>query len=155
MKDTKDPSEHIHMPDKRDFMRTVFTGGFMLWIGAFLYPVYRYLKPRVEEDTANAVQSVVAGKVADFDKVRAKLIKFGSKPVLLLKNDAGELVALGATCKHLGCTVQYVPDKNHIFCGCHGGTYDLTGKNIAGPPPAPLDKFKVVTNGDEIVIHRV
>ena len=152
-------NEHKPMLDKetvrRDFIRTIFTGGFLLWIGAFFYPVFRYLKPRVEEDTANAVQSVIAGKVADFKTTRAKLVRFGSKPVLVLKNDAGEIVALGATCKHLGCTVQYIPDKNHIFCGCHGGTYDLTGKNIAGPPPQPLDKYKVTTNGEDIVVSRV
>jgi Rieske Fe-S protein len=139
---------------RRDFIRTIFTGGFFLWIGAFLYPVYRYLKPREEEDTANAVQSIVAGKTTDFKVTRAKLVKFGSRPVLILKNDQGEIVALGATCTHLGCTVQYVAEKNHIFCGCHGGTYDLTGKNVAGPPPSPLTKYKVSISGEDIVVSR-
>lgn len=150
----QDHQNHPHMPSKRDFVRTIFTGGFLLWIGAFLYPVYRYLKPRVEEDTSNAVQSVVAGKATDFDKTRSKLIKFGTKPVLIIKNDAGELVAFNATCKHLGCTVQFLADKNHIFCGCHGGTYDLTGKNIAGPPPAPLDKLKVTVSGEDVIVSK-
>lgn len=149
---------HLHLPDKetvrRDFIRTIFGAGFVLWIGAFLYPVFRYLKPREEEDTSNQIQSVIVGKVADFKTARAKLVKFGTKPVLVLKNDEGEIVAFGATCKHLGCTVQYLAEKNNIFCGCHGGTYDLTGKNISGPPPAPLDKYKVVTNGDDIVVSR-
>ncbi len=139
---------------RRDFVRTLFTGGFFVWIGAFFYPVFRYLKPRIEEDSANAVQSIVAGKTADFEKTRARLVKFGSRPVLILKNDHGDIVALGATCTHLGCTVQYVADKNHIFCGCHGGTYDLTGKNIAGPPPSPLQKYKVSISGDDIVVSR-
>jgi Rieske Fe-S protein len=159
-KDTLHSYEHkLQLPDKetvrRDFVRTIFGAGFVLWIGSFLYPVYRYLKPRVEEDTSNQIQSVIVGKVADFATTRAKLVKFGTKPVLVLKNDKGEIVAFGATCKHLGCTVQYLSDKNHIFCGCHGGVYDLTGKNVSGPPPAPLDKFKVVTNGDDIVVSRV
>ncbi len=147
-------SEKGHVPTKRDFMRTVFTGGFMVWIGAFLYPVYRYLKPRIEEDTANAVQSAVVGKKEDFDKIPSRLIKFGSKPVLVIKTDAGEIVALFATCKHLGCTVNYVPEKKHIFCGCHGGTYDINGKNIGGPPPSPLDRLKVTIQGDDVVVSR-
>ena len=149
---------HLHLPDKetvrRDFIRTLFTSGFLVWIGAFIYPVYRYLKPRVEEDTGNAVQSIIVGKKSDFASVRAKLVKFGTKPVLVLKNDQGEIVALGATCKHLGCTVQYIAAKNYIFCGCHGGTYDLTGKNISGPPPAPLDKYRVSMDGEDIIVSR-
>ncbi len=147
-------SEKGHLPTKRDFLRTLFTGGFLVWFGAFLYPVFRYLKPRIEEDTANAVQSAVAGKVSDFASAPSKLIKFGSKPVLVIKTESGELVAFNATCKHLGCTVNYMPDKKHIFCGCHGGTYDLGGKNIAGPPPSPLDKMKVTIQGDDVIVSK-
>lgn len=149
---------HLRLPDKetfrRDFIRTLFASGFLVWIGAFIYPVYRYLKPREEEDSTNAVQSIIAGKVGDFASTRARLVRFGSKPVLLLKNDQGEIVALGATCKHLGCTVQYLAEKNHIFCGCHGGVYDLTGKNVSGPPPAPLDKYHVAIDGENIIVSR-
>jgi Rieske Fe-S protein len=28
-------------------------------------------------------------------------------------------------------------------CPCHGGRYDLSGRNISGPPPAPLTRFPV------------
>jgi Rieske Fe-S protein len=50
---------------------------------------------------------------------------------------------LSATCSHLGCLVNYHKDKQEFVCPCHGGRYDLTGKNIAGPPPAPLTRFPV------------
>jgi cytochrome b6-f complex iron-sulfur subunit len=45
---------------------------------------------------------------------------------------------LSATCSHLGCLVNYSREKGEFVCPCHGGRYDLKGKNIAGPPPAPL-----------------
>lgn len=48
-----------------------------------------------------------------------------------------------AVCSHLGCLVNYQKDKNEFVCPCHGGRYDLTGKNIAGPPPAPLTRLPV------------
>ncbi len=48
-----------------------------------------------------------------------------------------------ATCSHLGCLVNYHKDKHEFICPCHGGRYDLTGKNIAGPPPAPLTRFPI------------
>ncbi len=51
------------------------------------------------------------------------------------------LLILSATCSHLGCLVNYNKIKREFICPCHGGRYDLTGKNVAGPPPAPLTQF--------------
>ncbi len=53
------------------------------------------------------------------------------------------LTVLSATCSHLGCLVNYSKEKSEFVCPCHGGRYDLTGKNIAGPPPAPLNRIPV------------
>ena len=39
--------------------------------------------------------------------------------------------------------VGYAKDKGAIACNCHGGQYDLTGRNVGGPPPRPLTPFKV------------
>jgi cytochrome b6-f complex iron-sulfur subunit len=57
-----------------------------------------------------------------------------------------------ATCSHLGCLVNYHKDKQEFVCPCHGGRYDLTGKNIAGPPPAPLTRFPVKKQGGMIMV---
>jgi cytochrome b6-f complex iron-sulfur subunit len=54
---------------------------------------------------------------------------------------AGGFSVLSAVCSHLGCLVNYNKAKQEFLCPCHGGRYDLAGKNIAGPPPAPLTKL--------------
>lgn len=54
-----------------------------------------------------------------------------------------ELVVLSATCSHLGCLVNYNKEKGEFECPCHGGRYDLAGRNVAGPPPAPLNRLPV------------
>jgi len=57
-------------------------------------------------------------------------------------------VVLSATCSHLGCLVNYHKEKREFLCPCHGGRYDLAGKNIAGPPPEPLIRFPArIDNG--------
>ncbi len=53
------------------------------------------------------------------------------------------LTVFSATCTHLGCLVNYNKEKHEFICPCHGGRYDLTGKNIAGPPPAPLTRYPI------------
>lgn len=52
-------------------------------------------------------------------------------------------VVLSATCSHLGCLVNYQREKAEFVCPCHGGRYDITGKNVAGPPPAPLNSLPI------------
>jgi len=53
----------------------------------------------------------------------------------------GGMTVFSAVCSHLGCLVNYHKEKREFICPCHGGKYDLSGNNIAGPPPAPLTKL--------------
>ena len=80
--------------------------------------------------------------------------RFGSKPGILVRTANGEIRAFSAVCTHLNCTVQYRPDFQHIWCACHNGHYDLQGKNIAGPPPRPLEAYKVDIAGDDLYVTR-
>jgi menaquinol-cytochrome c reductase iron-sulfur subunit len=45
------------------------------------------------------------------------------------------------TCTHMQCPVRFQQDLNQFLCPCHGGLYDLRGKNVGGPPPQPLPKY--------------
>ena len=53
-----------------------------------------------------------------------------------------EIIAISATCTHLGCNVLWKEDKKIFKCPCHNGRYDVDGKVISGPPPAPLQRHK-------------
>ncbi len=67
--------------------------------------------------------------------------------VFIIASQTG-LTVLSATCSHLGCLVNYNREKGEFVCPCHGGRYDLNGKNIAGPPPAPLSRIPTrIENG--------
>jgi cytochrome b6-f complex iron-sulfur subunit len=50
--------------------------------------------------------------------------------------------------------VQFRDATQQIWCACHNGTYDLNGKVVSGPPPAPLEEYAVKVRGDEVVISR-
>jgi cytochrome b6-f complex iron-sulfur subunit len=81
-----------------------------------------------------------------------RIFKFGSRPGILVRTPSGELRAFSARCTHLDCTVQYREDLSHIWCACHNGHFDLNGRNIAGPPPEPLQTFDVNERGGQIVV---
>jgi len=41
-----------------------------------------------------------------------------------------------------------------IWCPCHNGQYNLAGKNVAGPPPSPLEAYDVIVKGQDVVVSR-
>lgn len=137
---------------KRDFLKYVLGGGLLAWIAAVVYPILSYLKP--PEQAEVDVTSVKVGKLADIAKDSGTIVRFGSKPVILVRTPADQLVAFSAVCTHLDCTVQYRKDFGVIWCACHNGKYDLTGRNIAGPPPRPLDEYRVIIQGGEVFISK-
>jgi cytochrome b6-f complex iron-sulfur subunit len=119
---------------------------------AILYPILKFMiPPEIIEATQT---SVVAGRVNELPPNSGKIFKFGSKPGLLVRTPTGEYKAFSAVCTHLDCIVQYRPDMRLIWCACHNGQYNLSGKNIAGPPPRPLEEYTVNIRGEEIVVSK-
>jgi len=120
---------------------------------AILYPILKFMiPPEVIEATQT---SVVAGRVNELPPNSGKIFKFGNKPALLVRTPTGEYKAFSAVCTHLASIVQYRPDLRLIWCACHNGQYNLSGKNIAGPPPRPLEEYAVNIPGEEIVVSKM
>jgi cytochrome b6-f complex iron-sulfur subunit len=137
-------------PKRRDFLNILLGGGFIAWLAALLYPVFKYLEPPAVEEVK--VTNVKIGAVEDMQKDSGKIIKFGNKPVIVIRKKSGDYVAFSAECTHLDCIVQYRKDYGQIYCACHNGRYDLNGRNVSGPPPAPLKKYGVAIKNDEVTI---
>ena len=144
-----------HLPTdvpRRRFVEALLGTGFIATAIAFLYPILRYLVPPRMADLGS--DSVIAGQVGDVKPNTGKIFPFGSRPGILILTASGEYRAMSATCTHLGCTVQYRADLQNIWCACHNGHYDLNGRNIAGPPPRPLELFDVQVRGNQIFVQR-
>jgi Rieske Fe-S protein len=138
--------------DRRRLLDLLLTGSFGAFLAAVFYPVVRYLMPPpVQEVLAN---STAAAKASELKPNSGKVFRFGSKPGILVRLPSGEWRAFSAVCTHLQCTVQYRADLEQIWCPCHNGHFDLSGKNVAGPPPAPLEAFDVVVKGEDVVVTR-
>jgi len=137
---------------KRDFLKYVLGGGVIAWAAAVLYPLFAYLKPPKQAEVE--VSSVKVGKLVDIAKDSGTIVRFGNKPVILVRSANGDLRAFNATCTHLDCTVQYNKEMGVIWCACHNGKYDFNGRNIAGPPPRPLEEYRVVVQGEEVLVSK-
>ena len=137
---------------RRNFLDYLLGTSVAATLVAIFYPVARFMiPPRITE---SAESSVVAGSVKEMAVNTGKIFKFGTKPGILVRTPSGEFKAFSATCTHLDCIVQYRPDMKQIWCACHNGQYNLSGQNVGGPPPRPLEEFVVNTRGDEIVVSK-
>jgi Rieske Fe-S protein len=138
--------------ERRSLIRWILGGGFTASIVSFLYPALRFMNPPAVPEAA--VNEVAAGKVSDLKANSGKIVRFGSRPVLLVRLNETDWRAFSAVCTHLNCTVQYQEAGRQIWCACHNGLYDLNGRVISGPPPRPLEEYTVHVRGEEVVVSR-
>jgi cytochrome b6-f complex iron-sulfur subunit len=139
-------------PSRRSLLRWLLSGSTGTLLAVLLYPVLRYVSPPGEAETG--ADAVVVGRRKDFPPNSGKVVRFGTRPAIVISTAAGELRAFSAVCTHLQCTVQYRPDMELVWCACHNGRFDLAGRNVAGPPPRPLDALDVALRGDDVVLTR-
>jgi cytochrome b6-f complex iron-sulfur subunit len=71
---------------------------------------------------------------------------FQSKLIwVILERD--RLLVIGARCTYLGCTPDWLPQKNMFQCPGHGSESDPEGINFAGSAPRPADRCYVTLLG--------
>ena len=150
--ETPESSQPQGVRPGRRWINLLLGTGLLASIASFIYPAIRYMLPPLVGESLS--RSAVAAKVNELKRNSGKVFKFGSKPALLVHTVDGEFKAYSAVCTHLSCTVQYREDLRQIWCACHNGLYDLTGRNISGPPPRPLESFQVHIQGEDVVVMR-
>jgi Rieske Fe-S protein len=154
-------SDGLSTPGRRKWLIGLLGASVATTFGAVFYPILRFLWPR-PVTSSGALETVAPFRV---DELRPDAngewpppFEFGGKPCLVIRTPKGEVRALNAICTHTDCTVKFRPDKGDIYCSCHAGVYDTFGRNVSGPPPRPLETYKVILRGDpgkeEIIVTR-
>jgi cytochrome b6-f complex iron-sulfur subunit len=131
---------------RRTLMKGLFglVGG--LGLGGLIYGIYRFLAPGAGADASVEIS------LSDIPMGGAYPFQYGTSPGLLFRGEEGSMKAFSLVCTHLACTVTWNPEKKNFYCPCHEGLFDAEGHVISGPPPAPLERFKVEVKGDKAVI---
>jgi Rieske Fe-S protein len=138
---------------RREVLDAAISGGALLLGGTALYPIIRFVDgPPIS--TGGDIE-VVAGKKSDVAPGKAMSFRFGNKPALLVRDPGGKLRAFIAICTHLSCVVQFREDFGHIWCACHNGHFDMTGRNVQGPPPRPLVELQIMYRDDDVIVRKV
>ncbi len=81
-----------------------------------------------------------------------ELLDEEGRKVLLMEKTGGELMAIGTTCTHLGCSVFYRAAEGQFECPCHDGWFDAEGTPTAGPPERPLPRYPVTVRDGKVFV---
>lgn len=148
---------------RKQFLTRISLGFAALSAAAAAVPVLSALLAPLLERRQGEWRTV--GLLADFPAGSTKLIYFlndDAKPYAgvtartaawLRHGKHDELIAFAANCTHLGCPVRWEDEAQLFMCPCHGGVYYKDGTVAAGPPPKPLNRYKVRIIGQEIQIQ--
>jgi menaquinol-cytochrome c reductase iron-sulfur subunit len=70
------------------------------------------------------------------------------------KGGAGDQIdVLSSTCPHLGCLVNWHPDRSQFVCPCHGGIFDPDGARVAGPPARSMDRLEYQVRNGRLMVR--
>jgi Rieske Fe-S protein len=81
------------------------------------------------------------------------ILKLGGTEVLLIRETDTRVRALDPVCTHAACYVAFNRKTGKVECACHQSVFDLEGKVLSGPAPAPLPGFDARLDGDRIVVE--
>ena len=143
--DLKEPLNYPETGSGNYPARIVSDNLMLLTLGTAVTAV-RYLSPGVVYEAASKFKAAPLESIAI-----GGVLAFPQKKVYVLRNEAG-LYALSATCTHLGCMTRFESENRRLFCPCHGSQFDLEGKVMGGPAPAPLPRLKVTVDKGVVLV---
>lgn len=119
--------------------------------GGVLTPVVAYLWPPKQAAAAGGGPVAVAA-TTELPLGKGGVFSVANKPVLVIHTQDGYR-ALSAVCTHLGCIVAWNEQRGVIACPCHAAFFSTNGDVISGPPPVPLETYRVQVEGDQIYVE--
>ncbi len=134
---------------RRRLMAYAWMGAAAIVMGELIFGTFAFLWPRRKGPKVETV--FIAGKVTDF-KV-GEIIPFRKERTFILRTEGGFL-AISAICTHLHCVVNWNEMLKKFECPCHGAKFNLNGEVLEGPPPRPLDLYKLQLVAGNVLVDR-
>ena len=131
---------------RRHFIDLLLSISVLGWVASVVYPVVRYLKP-LPQTGATGPTRLTRDEAAKLEQNKFVIVPVSGQRVIVLEAK-DQLLAFSAKCTHEGCTVTYLPGQSSIWCPCHDGRFDLSGRVLSGPPPQPLAQYVVKRQPD-------
>ncbi len=148
----REKASRVSAMSRRGFNAALVVGWGSLAAAAAVYggAFNSFLAPKISREPPATFR---AGKVSEFMDVKV-YEQHKDKNVWLIHLADGKLIALSTICTHLGCIPNWLPNDAKFKCPCHGSGFYMNGVNFEGPAPRPLERLRVVLEGDVVVVDK-
>ena len=136
---------------RRHFIDLLLGASALAWLASVAYPIIRYLKP-LPQTGATGPTHLTREEAGKLEQNKFVIVPVSGQRVIVLQAPDQQLFAFSAKCTHEGCTITYPPGQSQLWCPCHDGRFDLTGRVLSGPPPKPLAKFTAQRQPDGAIV---
>lgn len=140
---------HDDIGRRRFLSQAVMGFGTLFGLGALTLRFAQFLIP---SQKSKRYEAVLIGAESRIPIGEAMPMDLGSHKILVLRTDDG-VTAFSRRCTDLGCLVSWNKDREQFVCPCHQGVFDRTGRNVAGPPPRPLDQLEILKRGGQLYVN--
>ena len=118
-------------PSRRRFIDLLLSLSVLGWVASVAYPIVRYLKP-LPQTGATGPTRLTRDETAKLEQNKFIIVPVSGQRVIVVQTQ-DQLFALSAKCTHEGCTVTFLPAQSGLWCPCHDGRFDLSGRSLAAP----------------------
>jgi cytochrome b6-f complex iron-sulfur subunit len=74
--------------------------------------------------------------------------------ILVVKDQANNLIAVNPKCTHKGCIVEWQSANQTFKCPCHDAQFGKDGSVMAGPAKEPLGKYMAKIEGGSVLVTK-
>ncbi|TAJ32222.1 MAG: ubiquinol-cytochrome c reductase iron-sulfur subunit [Nitrospirae bacterium] len=140
---------HDDLGRRRFLSQAVMGFGLLFGMGTLALRFVQFLVPSPKP---KRYEAVLIGSESQVPVGEALPMDLSGQKIMVLRTNE-EVMAFSRRCTDLGCLVSWSKEREQFLCPCHQGVFDKTGRNIAGPPPRPLDRFEIVKRGDQLYVN--
>lgn len=135
---------------RRDFLQKFgIFGTLFISMGIFTRNIMVYIFPVRKKKTYH---KYLVSRQNDLIFGEAIKITISGKPVFVIRLEDGYKVFSGI-CSHLGCIIKWESNHDRFYCPCHQGVFAKDGQVVSGPPPKPLEEYRVKEEGKLIFVY--
>lgn len=137
------------MTTRRGLLKGIYCSFLAAGLGGLIYGLYRFLAPGGGAPPAVEIPLSEIAARGDY------AFQYGGSPGILIQAEDGSFEAFSLVCTHLACTVVWIPEKKEFYCPCHDGHFNAEGIVLNGPPPSPLERWRVQVKNDRVLVGGV
>jgi Rieske Fe-S protein len=132
---------------RRKFIGYAWIAAGAVVVGELIFGALAFLWPRRKEEKGGKI--FIAGKAGDF---KVGEVVYFRKEKTFIERVEGGFLAFSSVCPHLRCIVNWNGTLKKFECPCHGAKFNPNGEVLEGPPPRPLDLYKLQIVDEKIVV---